>query len=596
VKLASRSAPKDDIAVCEGVPAAVAVLSETGSVQCATSVFLDRFDVHDGSLASCPQEVALIAAGQADHLTALLNGDEVDLVAVLDANDRRMVVLTLPTARDGAGAEPVSPLLAEPLDESPAIVWLKDLDGRYLRVNQRYVEQLGTDAEAVRGRTDAELTARWSIEGMRLEDKDIAGQEPLELEYSIGAFEERPAFVALRFAMRDGDGQPTATCSVAAPVAEASLARAECDRLMRIDRWGRLDALAIRQELLDQWGFTLADGSSGPPLDRDDRVAAALAERDEAFAAAARMEEELLHVREQQSSLRAESEHAAQRAQELEHAVQRAEELEQAAQRVEELEQTAQRVEELEQAAQRTQELDDAFASEQARSGELEQSLARAETHAGELEAELTAIRAELEEHALSAETPDTGVSTQEGNGLQWSASSQRALSAALVSPTEWRSALNDAIATLGSEGGWDVTIAWCNDKPRGSMRCGAMWMRDPAGQRSFETRVWQHVEDAAGAEFGRARNRMATTCLLDLDSAEDSLLRDAAAEGMGSALLVPISDGNETFAMLELLSQTATAPHPDLMVSLEAIALQLGAIAQLLRLTDAPRWRTGRV
>ena len=84
-------------------------------------------------------------------------------------------------------------LLDEPLDESPAIVWLKDLDGRYLRVNRRYVEQLGTDAERVCGRTDAELTAAGSIEGLRLEEKDIAGREPLELEYLIDAFEERPS-------------------------------------------------------------------------------------------------------------------------------------------------------------------------------------------------------------------------------------------------------------------------------------------------------------------------------------------------------------------------------------------------------------------
>ena len=207
--------------------------------------------------------------------------------------------------------EPVSPLLEEPLDESPAIVWLKDLDGRYLRVNRRYVEQLGTDAESVCGHTDAELTAAGSIEGLRLEDKDIAASEPLELEYRIGAFEERPAFAALRFALRDGDGQPTATCSVAAPLAEAALARSECDRLMRLDRWGRLDAFAIRQELLDEWGLTLSRRSSGPPLDRDERVAAALAERDDALAAAARLEEELAQEREQLEGLRAESEDAA---------------------------------------------------------------------------------------------------------------------------------------------------------------------------------------------------------------------------------------------------------------------------------------------
>jgi GAF domain-containing protein len=164
------------------------------------------------------------------------------------------------------------------------------------------------------------------------------------------------------------------------------------------------------------------------------------------------------------------------------------------------------------------------------------------------------------------------------------------------VGRTEWRSVLNHAVGTLGSEGGWDATIAWCPDEPRGSMRCGAIWMRDPAGLSTLETRIWQHRQDASTAEFGRARNRMATTCVLELQSAEDPLLRAVAAEGMGSALLVPISNGGETIAMLELLSRTATAPHAELMVSLEAIALQLGAIAQLLKLADVPRWRMGRV
>jgi PAS domain-containing protein len=553
VGISGRTGAKSDVAVCEGVPAAVAVLSEAGSVERATRAFVDRFDVRGGSWASCPDEVELITAGQADRLTVLLDGLEADLVAVVDRDGRRTAVLTIPTARDAADIEPVSPVLEEPLDESAAIVWLKDLDGRYLRVNRRYLEQLGTDAERVCGRTDAELTAAGSIEGLRLEETDTAGREPLELEYRIDAFEERPAFAALRFALRDGDGQPTATCSVAAPLAEASLARSECERLMRIDRWGRLDAFAIRQELLDEWGLTLADGSSGPPLDRDDRVAAALVERDEALATAARLEEELLKEGEQRGSLRAESERAARRADEL----------------------------------------DGAVAAEQARSDELEQSLVRAEARVSELEAELTAVRAELEEHLLGA--LEAGASAPESNGLKWGTGSQRALAAALVGLTEWQSVLKHAVGMLGSEGGWDATIAWCPDEPRGSMRCGAIWMRDPTGLATLETRTWKHRPDASTAEFGRARNRMAATCLIELQSAEDPLLRAAAAEGMGSALLVPISNGGETIAMLELLSRTDTAPNAELMVSLEAIALQLGAIAQLLKLADVPRWRMGR-
>jgi PAS domain-containing protein len=557
VGVSARTGAKIDVAVCEGVPAAIAVLSEAGSVERATRGFVDRFDVRDGSLAACQHEVELITAGQADRLTVLLDGVEAALVAVVDEDGRRTAVLTIPAAREAADIDPVSPVLEEPLDESPAIVWLKDLDGRYLRVNRRYVEQLGTDAESVCGRTDVELTAAGSIDGLRLDEEDTAaGRELLELEYRIGAFEERPAFAVLRFALRDGEGQPTATCSVAAVLAEESLARSECERLMRIDRWGRLDAFAIRQELLDEWGLTLADGSSGPPLDRDDRVAAVLVERDEALATAARLEEELLKERERQGNLGAESERVGRRADELA----------------------------------------DAVASEQARSTELERSLVRAEAGVSELEAELTAVRAELGERLVRAEALEAVASAPESNGLEWNTGSQRALSAALVGLTEWRSVLNHAVGTLGSEGGWDATIAWCPDERRGLMTCGAIWMRDPAGLAKFGTRTGKSREDVSTAEFGRARNRMAATCVLELQSAEDPLLRAAAAEGMGLALLVPISDGAETIAMLELLSRTATAPNAELMVSLEAIALQLGAIAQLLKLTDVPRWRMGRL
>jgi hypothetical protein len=226
----------------------------------------------------------------------------------------------------------------------------------------------------------------------------------------------------------------------------------------------------------------------------------------------------------------------------------------------------------------------------------MERSRPSAEARVGELEAELTDVRAALEEHLRGAEALAAAPSAPESDRLNWGSESQRALSAVLVGLTEWRSVLKHAVGTLGSEGGWDATIAWCPDGPSRSMRCGAIWMRDPAGLAKLETRTWQHRQDASTAEFGRARNRIAATCLLELQSAEDPLLRAAAAEGMGSALLVPINNDGETIAMLELLSRRATAPSAELMVSLEATALQLGALAQLLKLADAPRWRMGRL
>ena len=547
------TATKSGIEICEGVPALVGVLDGAGSVVFATSGFADRFDARNGTLSDCPGEVERITSGQADRLVARLDGMEAKLAAVVDGEDRRMAVVLVRAGRDETQADAPSPLLQEPLDSSPAIVWLKDLEGRYVRVNRRYCDQLGISAKKVCGHTDAELTPEESIEGMRLEDKDIAESEPLELEYLIGAFEERPAFAALRFALRDSDGQPTATCSVAAPLADAALARSECDRLMRIDRWGRLDAFSIHQELLEEWGLALADGSWGPPLDRDERVAAALAERDAALEGASRLEQELASEREQLASLRAESE----------------------------------------QALRRAEDLDGAVAAEQARAEELRQSLSRVETRVGELEAELTAVQAELSERPLPGEAAGPA---SDADGPRWGAAEQRALSAAVVDATEWRSALKQATNTLGSAGGWDATVAWCIERPGRSMRCAVVWIGGSAQLPSFEARVWKHVEDPSSGEFGRARSRMATTCLLDLESAEDPLLRAAAEEGVGSAMLVPVSDGGDTIAMIELLSRSVTAPDPQLVLSLDAIALQLGALARLLKLTDDRDWRLGRL
>ena len=180
-------------------------------------------------------------------------------------------------------------------------------------------------------------------------------------------------------------------------------------------------------------------------------------QRDEALAATAQLQEELSKEREQRGSLSAESDRAARRSHELEGAV----------------------------------------ATEQARSHELEQSLVRADAHVSELEAELKGVRAELREDRLPETALDAAASVPESNGPEWNMASQRALSAALVGQTEWRLVLKHAVGTLGSQGGWDATIAWRTEKPRGLMKCGAIWTCESAGLATFETRTWQHVEDA---------------------------------------------------------------------------------------------------
>lgn len=191
-------------------------------------------------------------------------------------------------------------LLGEELDASPAIGWLKDVGGRYVRINPRYAQQLGTTEERMLGHSDAELTARETIDGPRLAHSDGVNDEPVQLEYTVEAFEGRPALAALRFVVRDASDEAVGVCGVAAELGDAHLARSECTRLMSIERSWRSDP-----------GPEQVNGNSG--VSDGEASAELLAARSDAAEAAAQLREERRRI----AALQEASATAAGRAEEL---------------------------------------------------------------------------------------------------------------------------------------------------------------------------------------------------------------------------------------------------------------------------------------
>jgi PAS domain S-box-containing protein len=128
---------------------------------------------------------------------------------------------------------PASLPLRERLAESPVIGWLKDMDGRYVYANRRYVEQLGASEDRLLGRTDAELPVREAIDGPRLRDGSPIADEPLQLEYRVPAWEGRPELVVMRFPVRDASGTVVGVCGVAGPISDRSVPTV-CHELMAL--------------------------------------------------------------------------------------------------------------------------------------------------------------------------------------------------------------------------------------------------------------------------------------------------------------------------------------------------------------------------
>ena len=250
---------------------ALALVGASGRIQDST----ESFRMLCGRTAELCEHLAELEGvlnGQADHAVGRLDDVEARIEAVVDATGMRCALLTLVVeAADAPAGE--NGILREPLDDSPAIVWLKDLEGRHMRVNRNFISVLGGSEDDLRGRTDDELPTAATVDGPRHQDPERAASEPVEFGYTVPAYQDRPPLSVLRFLVHGADGEPVAVCGVAAPMAQSEVAENEAARLMQLNRWNRLDPEAIRSDVLEEWGVRVGDApvhAALEPVDHGD--------------------------------------------------------------------------------------------------------------------------------------------------------------------------------------------------------------------------------------------------------------------------------------------------------------------------------------
>src|SRR5690242_6822496 len=115
---------------------ALGLLGEDGRLERSTDPFRRWYDGKEELCLSAP-ELKRVLEGQANAAVLRIDGIGVDIAAMADRSGSRHILLTLPTSDLPSLGDAGEALLDGALDESPALVWLKDLDGRYVRVNSR---------------------------------------------------------------------------------------------------------------------------------------------------------------------------------------------------------------------------------------------------------------------------------------------------------------------------------------------------------------------------------------------------------------------------------------------------------------------------
>jgi PAS domain S-box-containing protein len=109
------------------------------------------------------------------------------------------------------------------IDGAPdTVVFLKDIDGRFITVNSRFEELLGITRDDVRGKTDYDILTRERADYYRAHDQQIltTGQ-PMQIEeLALLADGKEHTFLANKFPLFDASGKPYAVCAISVDITE----------------------------------------------------------------------------------------------------------------------------------------------------------------------------------------------------------------------------------------------------------------------------------------------------------------------------------------------------------------------------------------
>jgi PAS domain S-box-containing protein len=116
--------------------------------------------------------------------------------------------------------------LQDILDNTSAVVFVKDLELRYILVNREYERRHQVQRDQIRGKTDFDIHPQDVAEKVRANDRHvIEAGTPIQFEEAVPMVEGERQYVVVKFLLRDGPGKPYAVCGIATDITE--LKRAE---------------------------------------------------------------------------------------------------------------------------------------------------------------------------------------------------------------------------------------------------------------------------------------------------------------------------------------------------------------------------------
>lgn len=127
------------------------------------------------------------------------------------------------------------------LDRAPSVIYLKDLEGRQLFVNQRFAALFGRDRATLIGFTDDELFPPDLAERFRASDAAVlAARDSIEIEEVVAHNGRDHTYASIKFPLFDLKGVPYAICGISIDITERKQLQAQLIQSQKMEGIGRL--------------------------------------------------------------------------------------------------------------------------------------------------------------------------------------------------------------------------------------------------------------------------------------------------------------------------------------------------------------------
>jgi PAS domain S-box-containing protein len=145
------------------------------------------------------------------------------------------------------------------LRHTPAVVYVKDREGRYAYVNPRFTELFGVRNAQVHGKTDFDVFPYEFAHALRENDRKVlSGRTPILMEETFPRGDDPHVYLSTRFPIYDAAGDATALCGISIDI--SGIKRAE-DQLRRLSdsiiAGQEKERAAVARELHDEFGQVL---------------------------------------------------------------------------------------------------------------------------------------------------------------------------------------------------------------------------------------------------------------------------------------------------------------------------------------------------